>query len=156
LSGGVSVAALFRHLAAVLRPGGQLVVDCGCAGNIATILQVLDERGHGGHPWTYAGVEETRARLLAAGFAADMDVRLVPRVSRFEPDELERFLTNVVLRTYVIDLGPGAGTELVRAVAARLPQREIGWVRLEILARRDAAAQRCGRAESSASVARSS
>jgi trans-aconitate 2-methyltransferase len=126
---------LFQRLAAVLRPGGQLVVDCGGAGNIAAVLELLRERGHERHPWTYAGVEETRARLRAAGFADDMEVRLVPRVSRFEPDELERFLASVVLRTYVLELGPEAGGALVREVAARLPQREIGWVRLEIVAR---------------------
>jgi trans-aconitate 2-methyltransferase len=130
--------ALFRHLAAVLKPGGQLVVDCGGAGNIAAILAALGELGHAAHPWTYAGIEETRARLRAAGFA-DADVRLVPRVSRFEPAQLERFLSSVVLRTYVAELGPEAGGTLVREVAARLPEREIRWVRLEIVARLGAA-----------------
>jgi trans-aconitate 2-methyltransferase len=126
--------ALFRHLAAALRPGGQLVVDCGGAGNIASVLEVLRELGHVEHPWTYAGVEETQLRLRAAGFVPE-DVRLVPRVSQFGPDELERFLTSVVLRTFVMELGPQAGGELVHEVAARLPGREIHWVRLEIVAR---------------------
>jgi trans-aconitate 2-methyltransferase len=126
--------ALFRHLAAVSKPGGQLVVDCGGAGNIAAVLEILRELGHAQHPWTYAGVEETQARLRAAGFAPQ-DVRLVPRVSRFSPDELERFLTSVVLRTYVMELGPDAGGALVREVASRLPQHEIHWVRLEVVAR---------------------
>jgi trans-aconitate 2-methyltransferase len=126
--------ALFRHLAAALKPGGQLVVDCGGAGNIAGILAALRELGHAEHPWTYAGIDETRARLDAAGFV-DADVRLVPRVSRFAPDELERFLTSVVLRTYVAELGPEDGGALVRAVAARLPRPEIEWVRLEVVAR---------------------
>lgn len=128
--------ALFGHLAAVLRPDGQLVVDCGGAGNIEAVLTALRALGHHEHPWTYAGVEQTEARLRAAGFER-MDVRLVPRTTRFASDEeLERFLTSVVLRTYVTELGPEAGGALVREVAARVPQREIGWVRLEILARR--------------------
>jgi trans-aconitate 2-methyltransferase len=126
--------ALFRHLAAVLRPGGQLVVDCGGAGNIAEVLEILRALGHTEHPWCYAGVEETEAQLRAAGFDR-MDVRLVPRVSRHEPEELERFLTSVVLRTFVTELGPVDGPALVREVAARLPEREIRWVRLEIVAR---------------------
>lgn len=131
--------ALFRNLAAVLRPGGQLVVDCGGAGNIAAVLAILVELGHTDHPWTYAGIEETQARLRAAGFA-EADVRLVPRVSRFAPDELERFLTTVALRTYATDLGPQEGPALIREVAARLPERELHWVRLEIVARLSGAA----------------
>jgi trans-aconitate 2-methyltransferase len=128
--------ALFRHLAGVLRPDGQLVVDCGGAGNIEAVVAALRSLGHHDHPWTYAGVEETEARLRAAGFER-LDVRLVPRTTRFASDEeLERFLTSVVLRTFVTELGPQAGGALVREVAARLPQREIRWVRLEIVARR--------------------
>jgi trans-aconitate 2-methyltransferase len=127
--------ALFHHLAAVLRPGGQLVVDCGGAGNIAAVLAILDELGHTEHPWNYAGIEETRAQLRAAGFADDADVRLVPRVSRHTREELERFLTSVVLRTFVTELGPEAGGALVRDVAERLPDGELHWVRLEIVAR---------------------
>lgn len=131
--------ALFHQLAAVLRPGGQLVVDCGGAGNIAAVVEILASLGHPEHPWTYAGVEETEARLRAAGFAP-LDVRLVPRVSRFEPEEFEPYLTSVALRTYVDELGPEAGAALVREVAARLPERELHWVRLEIVARLSGAA----------------
>jgi trans-aconitate 2-methyltransferase len=127
--------ALWRHLAAVLRPGGQLVVDCGGAGNIAAVQRALVELDHVELPWTYAGVEETERRLAAAGFV-DARVRLVPRVSRFAAGELERFLTSVVLRTFVEQLGPQGGGALVREVAARLPERELHWVRLEVLARR--------------------
>ncbi len=127
--------ALFHHLAAVLKPGGQLVVDCGGAGNIAAVLAILAELGHTDFPWNYAGIEETRARLRAAGFSDDADVRLVPRVSHHTREELERFLTSVVLRTYVTELGPDAGDALVREVADRLPGGELHWVRLEIVAR---------------------
>ncbi|MFL5680306.1 MAG: class I SAM-dependent methyltransferase [Chloroflexota bacterium] len=37
--------ALFAHLAAVMRPGGRLVAQCGGAGNIATLATVLRELG---------------------------------------------------------------------------------------------------------------
>lgn len=130
--------ALWRHLAAVLRPGGQLVVDCGGAGNIAAVTELLTQLGHRDHPWTYATVEDTQRRLAAAGFEGAR-VRLVPRVSRMAPEELADFLRNVVLRTYVDALGPERGAALVRDVAAGLPEGELRWVRLEILARRAAA-----------------
>lgn len=134
--------ALFRHLAAVLKPDGQLVVDCGGAGNIAAVVGILHGLGYEALPWTYAGVEETQAQLRAAGFDR-IDVRLVPRVSRHDADgELERFLTSVVLRTFVTELGPERGAALVREVAARLPERELHWVRLEIVARLSDAAAR--------------
>lgn len=131
--------ALFRHLGAVLRPGGQLVVDCGGAGNTPELVAALRELGHPQHPWNYAGVEETETRLRAAGFEA-IDVRLVPRASRFEPDALVPYLSSVALRTYVTQLGEEAGARLVREVAARIPDRTIRWVRLEIAARRVSAA----------------
>jgi trans-aconitate 2-methyltransferase len=128
--------ALFRHLAEVLRPGGQLVVDCGGTGNIAEVLELLRELGHDEHPWTYAGAEETEARLRAAGFA-QTDVRLVPRTTRFDSrEELERFFTTVALRTFATELGPVDGPALVHAVAERLPEPTLHWVRLEIVARR--------------------
>ena len=74
--------ALFRHLAAVLRPGGQLVVDCGGAGNIAAVLEILASSG------TPSSRGRTRAsrrrgRGCAPPASPACDVRLVPRVSRF-------------------------------------------------------------------------
>jgi trans-aconitate 2-methyltransferase len=127
--------ALFESLAAVLAPGGQLVVDCGGAGNIAAVLEILRELGHAEHPWTYAGVDETEARLRAAGFDR-IDVRLAPRVSHFEREPLADYLRGVALRTYVMELGPEVGERLVREVVARLPKPTLHWVRLEIVARR--------------------
>jgi len=123
--------ALFRRLAAILRPGGQLVVDCGGAGNVAAMIDALRELGHGDHPWTFAGVAETEARLRAAGFERT-DVRLTPRVTQYTPEGLRSYLTSVALRTHVMELGEEAGGALVRDVAARLPDCELHWVRLEI------------------------
>ena len=37
--------ALFRNLAAVLRPGGQLVAQCGGAGNLDTVVAALRDLG---------------------------------------------------------------------------------------------------------------
>ncbi len=66
-----------------------------------------------------------------------MDARLVPRVTSFATrEQLEAFLTSVALRLHVEELGPVAGAALVREVAERLPERELHWVRLEVVARR--------------------
>ena len=61
--------ALFRNLAAVLRPGGMLVAQCGGVANVASVRRVLVELGETWPgPWTFATPEETSARLSAAGF----------------------------------------------------------------------------------------
>ncbi len=61
--------ALFHHLAAVLRPGGQLVAQCGGKGNVASLIEVLRHVGDGWTgPWNFATPEETRRRLSTAGF----------------------------------------------------------------------------------------
>lgn len=127
--------ALFRHFAAVLRPGGQLAAECGGSGNVASVLRALEELGEREHPWTFATPEQTRARLAAAGFA-DVEARLVPRPAPLAPEELERYLATVVLGPYVDALGPRAGGQLVHAVAERLPRPEIDYVRLQVVARR--------------------
>jgi trans-aconitate 2-methyltransferase len=65
--------ALFRHLAAVVRPGGRLAAQCGGKGNVASVeavLAALGERMSGVR--YFAGPEETKASLVAAGF---VDVR---------------------------------------------------------------------------------
>jgi trans-aconitate 2-methyltransferase len=126
---------LFPRLAAALKPGGQLVVDCGGDGNTATILDILAQLGHPEHPWTYPTVEQALGRLDAAGFV-DSQARLVPRPAALDADGVEEYLRTVVLGAHVDALGPERGAELVSAVAARLPRPEIDYVRLELVARR--------------------
>lgn len=131
--------ALFGNLAAVLRPGGQLVVDCGGAGNIASVLAALEQLGERDHPWTYATPRETLARLAAAGFE-DARARLVPRTAHLAPEEVEPYLRAVVLGAHLDGRSQADGDALVRAIAARLPRPEIDYVRLEVEARLSAAA----------------
>ena len=46
---------LFANLAAVLRPGGQLVAQCGAEGNIARLLSVVRSLGvERAGTWLYA------------------------------------------------------------------------------------------------------
>jgi trans-aconitate 2-methyltransferase len=85
-------------------------------------------------PWTFATPEETSARLAAAGFV-DVDVWLHDEPTRFEPGEpLETFLATVVLRSHLDRLPAAEQAGFVRAVAARLPDATIDYVRLNITA----------------------
>ena len=129
--------ALFRHLAAVLRPGGQLVAQCGGAGNLASVRAVLQELGTDDLR-NYATPEETAARLAAAGFV-DVRTWLEPAPTPLEPGEpLETYLATVILRDHLRELPPEERAAFVRTVAERLPRPELDYVRLNILARRAA------------------
>lgn len=129
--------ALFANLAAVLRPGGWLVAQCGGAGNIASIRRVLATIGDG---WPGAAHYETPLatvrRLDAAGFV-DIECWLSDEPTRFEPGEpFETFLRTVILGDHLTRLAPDERDGFVRTVAERLPEPLIDYVRLNIKARR--------------------
>jgi trans-aconitate 2-methyltransferase len=129
--------ALFRNLAAVLRPGGRLVAQCGGTGNIATIRAILATIGDG---WTgaahYESPAATSARLAAAGFT-DIETWLQPEPTRFEPGEpLETFLRTVILGGHVARLPEAERDPFVHDLASRLAEPVIDYVRLNILATR--------------------
>jgi trans-aconitate 2-methyltransferase len=127
--------ALFRNLAAVLQPGGRLVAQCGGAGNIASIQRVLATVGDGWlGPTHFATVLDTARRLDAAGFV-DVECWLTDEPTRFEPGEqFETYLRTVVLGAHLERLPPAAHDDFVRAVADRLEEPLIDYVRLNILA----------------------
>ena len=127
--------ALWLHLAAVLRPGGQLVVDCGGAGNVASILAILEGLGFPDHPWTYASPEETAVRLRSAGFDP-VETWESLRPTFLERSELRTYLATVVLGAHVAELGEERGAKLVRDVAERMEEPLIDYVRLNVDARR--------------------
>ncbi|MEX2502432.1 MAG: class I SAM-dependent methyltransferase [Trueperaceae bacterium] len=128
--------ALFRNLAAVLRPGGRLVAECGGEGNVASIDAALEGLVSGGRVWNFPDPQTTEQRLARAGFTR-VDVRL-----RRDPLRLERgsmlhgYLETVVLGTHLDRLLPSERQRFVRQVADRLPAPEIDYVRLEISAER--------------------
>lgn len=133
-------AALFEHLAAVMRPGAPLVVDCGGAGNVAAldaaIATVSGLAGQPDDPWQFAGVADTRRRLVDAGFEV-YDVRLRPAPFRVaDPDVLEAFLAVVCLGAHLADLPAAEQPAFVRAVRLALPEPVVDYVRLEIEAGR--------------------
>jgi trans-aconitate 2-methyltransferase len=131
--------ALFHHLAAVIKPGGQLAAQCGGEGNIASIQTILADLGVLETGWkNYAGPDDTHRRLQAAGFT-DVDVWLQPEPSPVPPDDLESYLETICLSGVVDAMPEPDAIQLVREVARRLPDAVIDYVRLNIRARRSRA-----------------
>lgn len=131
--------ALFGNLAAVVRPGGRLVAQCGGVGNIASVRAVLATVGDGWlGPAHFETPEATRARLEAAGFV-EVETWLNPEPTSFEPGEpFETYLATVVLGAHLERLPAADREPFVQLVASRLPRPEIDYVRLNILATRAA------------------
>jgi trans-aconitate 2-methyltransferase len=128
---------LFARLAAALRPGGKLVAQCGGAGNIESIRQVLGRIGDG---WLgeshFETAEDTAGRLANAGFT-DIETWLSEEPTEFEPGEpFETYLRTVVLGAHVARLPVADREAFVHEVASRLDAPRIDYVRLNILARR--------------------
>ena len=129
--------ALFANLASVLRPGGRLVAQCGGFGNVATLLRVAREI----HPGfrrlhNFQTAEATRERLERLGFD-DVETWLSSAPTPFETlEQFEAFLETVCLRTFLDELPQDAREPFVKAVAARMPELTLDYVRLNITARR--------------------
>jgi trans-aconitate 2-methyltransferase len=128
-------AALFSALAARMRPGARLVSDCGGRGNIAAVnAAVAEVTATPSGTWEFAGADDTRQRLAAAGFT-DVDVRLRPDPARFEPGaQFESFLATVILGPRLDEMADAEREPFVKAVAARLAEPVADYVRLEISA----------------------
>lgn len=129
--------ALFANLAAVIRPSGRLVAQCGGVGNIASVRRVLATIGDG---WLGASNFETplatTRRLDAAGFV-DIECWLSDEPTPFEPGEpLETYLRTVILGAHVERLPADERDAFVHAVATALPEPLIDYVRLNIVAHR--------------------
>jgi len=129
--------ALFANLAAVLRPGGWLVAQCGGFGNVDTLLRVAAEVHPGFHRvHNFQTAEATRARLERAGFDR-IETWLSQAPTSFDtPEQFEAFLETVCLRTFLGELPAEARPAFIHEVAARLPERTLDYVRLNITARR--------------------
>jgi trans-aconitate 2-methyltransferase len=129
--------ALFTNLAGAIRPGGQLVAQCGGHGNIASVVRALAAVAPGeGYPWTYATPQETEQRLQRAGFT-DTETWLTPEPTRYESrEELERFMATVILWPQLRRRDPSQHAAFVKEVAGRLPGLELDYVRLNLRARR--------------------
>jgi trans-aconitate 2-methyltransferase len=128
--------AVFRNLAAVLRPGGWLVAQAGGPGNVERTLQALARVGEDYSAlYNFADPEVTRRRLETAGFS-DVETWLQPEPTAFSSDdELRDYLVTVIMRP--LSGRPAAELPALAAEAARLlPGREVDYVRLNLTARR--------------------
>lgn len=131
---------LFARLHGALRPGGHLVAQCGGRGNIEKLrarARVVCERPPFAEhfadwraPWNYAGPEETRERLLAAGFSS-AECRLTPAPR--EPDAPREFLTTIVLGPHVQALPEELRESFMDQVMAELGEPVVvDYIRLNI------------------------
>jgi trans-aconitate 2-methyltransferase len=129
--------ALFRHLFAVLRPGGRMAAQFGGAGNVARIQTVLRGISDGWPgPWNFPTPEETEARLRAAGFV-DVRAWLQPEPTPFEDrGEFLTFLRTAILGAHLDRLPAEEHDAFVETVAAQLPEQVADYVRLNVDARR--------------------
>lgn len=131
---------LFASLHSVLRPGGQLIAQCGGEGNITTLRgkasTVVAREPFAAHfadwqpPWNYAGAEITRERLLEAGFqSAECWLEPAPR----EPEEPREFLSSIVLGPHVQQLPAELREPFMDEVLAVLGEPVVvDYVRLNI------------------------
>ena len=129
--------ALFANLAAVLRPGGWLVAQCGGVGNIASVQRVLATIGDGWlGPVHFETPLATIRRLDAAGFV-DIECWLTDEPTRFQPGEpFATYLRTVVLGAHLERLPTDEQDAFVATVVSGMGEPLIDYVRLNIVARR--------------------
>jgi len=129
--------ALFANLAAVLRPGGSFVAQCGGFGNIARFIDVASsvDPDFLRNPHNFQTAEATAQRLERSGFV-EIETWLSPAPTRFESTaQLQAFLETVCLRVHLGRLPPERREPFVQAVATRMPEPVLDYVRLNITAR---------------------
>jgi len=135
---------LFAQLHAALRPGGQLVAQCGGEGNIVAVHAaanavaardpfatfLTDGRG----PWNFSSAERASESLQGAGFG-DVHTWLAP--APVIPDEPVEYLSTINLGSYMDRLPDELHDPFTLAVIAALggPPVTIDYVRLNIDAR---------------------
>jgi trans-aconitate 2-methyltransferase len=127
---------LFRNLAAVLRPGGRLVAQCGGAGNIARVNAVMRDMGideRSTH--RFATAEETAERLANAGFT-DIRTWLQPEPTRIDEAAWEPYLRTVCMSGYLARMPADEHDAFLAEVIRRLERPELDYVRLNLDATR--------------------
>jgi len=123
---------LWRQLARALGPGGVLEIQCGGAGNVDGVCEVIDIAPElvGWSPWTFAGPEETVQRLHEAGF---LETRCWLEERPTYPEDVDAFVRTSILAAHLQRLAPERREAFAAAVVAgvRLP---LDYVRLNVSA----------------------
>ena len=138
--------ALFRALHRTLRPGGQLVAQCGGRGNIDAFRTLADtvagEEPFAPYfvdwrrPWNYATDAETAERLERTGFA-EVRTWLEPR--SVTPEDPRSFVQTVCLVRHLDPLPEARRGRFVDRVLERAGHPLVlEYVRLNMTARRPA------------------
>jgi trans-aconitate 2-methyltransferase len=140
--------ALFAALHRAMKPGAQLVAQCGGRGNIDSFRReseaVATEEPFAPYfrtwtqPWNYATAEETEARLAAAGFT-EVSCWLQPKPTA--PPEPRNFARTVCLVRHLDALPAELHEPFLDRVMERVGARPgeplvLDYVRLNIVARR--------------------
>src|SRR4051794_28710827 len=130
---------LWARLAAALRDGGRLEVQCGGRGKVARGREVIDavaaELAPGAarwSPWVFAGPEETAERLGQAGFR---DVRCWLTERPTHPEDVDAFVRTSILPAHLARLAQERREPFAVAVVARV-ELPLDYVRLNVSAYR--------------------
>jgi trans-aconitate 2-methyltransferase len=130
---------MWARLAAALRPGGRLELQCGGMGNIARVRDVIDRVASdafpelvGWSPWEFAAPELTEQRLHSAGFT---EIRCWLQARPTYPDDPAQFIRTSILAAHLERLPEARRDEFAETVSAgvRLP---LDYVRLNVSALR--------------------
>jgi trans-aconitate 2-methyltransferase len=128
---------LWPRLAAALRPGGALEVQCGGEGNIEAVSQAIEAVAGevapelaGWSPWCFAGPEETERRLRAARFTA---IRCWLERKPTFPGDVEAFVRTSILPAHLERLSEARRERFAAAVLARV-RLPLEYVRLNVSA----------------------
>jgi trans-aconitate 2-methyltransferase len=130
---------VWQRLAAALRCGGILEIQCGGQGNIDRVREVIDAVAAGSFPefegwspWVFAGPQETQARLEAAGFTG---VRCWLEERPTRPDDLAGFVSSSILPAHLARLPEERREPFAAAVLERV-REPLDYVRLNVSATR--------------------
>ncbi len=128
---------LWVRLAQALRPGGVLEVQCGGAGNIARVRNVIEAVARdtapelvGWSPWVFATPPETERRLREAGFTKS---RCWLEERPTYPDDVAAFVPTSILAAHLARLPEQQRESFATAVVERITL-PLDYVRLNVSA----------------------